>query len=136
MVTMDGSDTTSGPITYYCILNIKIDDRTKARYIPATVVAGSQWSGHPSNPSAHVHHADNTCGLSASGSSMRKCALSSIIDPPVPIKKATICVLSLLDTNNEDIPSPDPASSNKLIPQLDNEEEADIRYLDYIQLYS
>lgn len=79
----------------------------------------------PSKPLAHVHDADNTCGLSASGSSMRKCALSSATDPPVPIKKATMRILSPLDTDNEDIPSPDPASSNELIPQPDEDKDTD-----------
>ncbi|KAG1904560.1 uncharacterized protein F5891DRAFT_1183985 [Suillus fuscotomentosus] len=62
----------------------------KAGCTLAIVVAGSRHSGRPSKPLAHIRDADNACGLSASGSSTRKCTLSSATDPPVPIKKATM----------------------------------------------
>ncbi|KAG1908156.1 uncharacterized protein F5891DRAFT_973648 [Suillus fuscotomentosus] len=98
----------------------------KAGCTPAIVVAGSRRSGRPSKPSARIRDADNACGLSASGSSTRKCALSSTTDPPVPIKKATMRILSPPDTDDEDIPSPlDPASSDELIPQPDEDEDTD-----------
>ncbi|KAG2368680.1 hypothetical protein BDR07DRAFT_1477879 [Suillus spraguei] len=98
----------------------------KAGCTPAIVVAGSRRSGHPSKPLARICDADNACGLSASGSSTRKCALSSATDPSSAIKKATMRILSPLDTDDEDIPSLlDPASSNELIPQPEDDRDTD-----------
>ncbi|KAG1879073.1 hypothetical protein F4604DRAFT_1923223 [Suillus subluteus] len=60
-----------------------------AGHTPATVAAGSWCSGCPSKPSAHVHDADNACGLSSSLGTM-KCALSSAVDHPAPVKKVAM----------------------------------------------
>ncbi|KAG2359367.1 hypothetical protein BDR07DRAFT_1488310 [Suillus spraguei] len=102
----------------------------KAGHSPATVTAGSRRSGHPSKPSARICDVDNACGL-LSSSGTRKCALSSAMDRSAPVKKVSTRILSPLDSDNEDIDIPSSApdlvelSSDELIPQLDDDEEAD-----------
>jgi hypothetical protein len=82
------------------------------------ITAGSRHSTHTSRPSARVRDADNT---SSSSTVVRKRTLSSAADPPPP-KKAAMCILSPLDSDEEDegdnegVPSSPPTQEGSLHP--------------------